>query len=106
MMNYFALNVPPMFEKFYSKFDNIFNEPSQRENFRLYGIGLLLKIKRKNIQSISKHIIDSNYQSMHHFLHDAPWDEKTLNNQRIDLSADRQGCWRIIEQRKAVLMDT
>ena len=105
-MNYFALNVPPMFEKFYSKFDNIFNEPSQRENFRLYGIGLLLKIKRKNIQSISKHIIDSNYQSMHHFLHDAPWDEKTLNNQRIDLSADRQGCWRIIEQRKAVLMDT
>lgn len=84
-MNYFALNVPPMFEKFYIKFDNIFNEPSQRENFRFYGIGLLLEIKRKNIQSISKHIIDSNYQSMHHFLHDAPWDEKALNNQRIGM---------------------
>jgi hypothetical protein len=82
-MNYLTPNIPPMFEKFYNNFDSIFRETSQRENFRLYGTGLLLEIKRKNIQSVCFHIISGNYQSMHHFIHDAPWDEGSLNNQRI-----------------------
>lgn len=83
-MNYLTPSVPSFLEKFYSKFDSVFSEQSQRDEFRLYGTGLLLEIKRKNIQYISKHIIDSNYQSMHHFMHDAPYDEKALNTQRID----------------------
>lgn len=84
-MNYLTPDVPPFLEKYYSKFDNIFKEQSQRDEFRLYGTGLLLEIKRKNIQYISKHIIDSDYQSMHHFMHDSPYDEKALNDQRIDM---------------------
>ena len=40
-MNYLTPNVPEMFEKFYEKFDSIFIETSQRENFRLYGTALL-----------------------------------------------------------------
>lgn len=84
-MEYLTTAIPPMFERFYSKFDKIFREQTQRENFRLYGMGLVLEIKRKNIQYINKHIIDSNYQSMHHFVHDAPWDEGGMNNQRIDI---------------------
>lgn len=84
-MNYLTPNIPEMFEKFYRKFDNLFQESSQRENFRLYGTGLLLEIKRKNIQSLSLHIISGNYQSMHHFTHDAPWNECQLNSQRIEL---------------------
>lgn len=84
-MNYLPPNVPPEFDKFYGKFDSIFSEASQKENFRLYSTGLLLEIKRKNIQSISENIIDSNYQGMHHFMHDAPWDEKELNRQRIQM---------------------
>ena len=84
-MNYLTPDVPPFLEKYYSKFDNIFKEQSQRDEFRLYGTGLLLEIKRKNIQYISKHIIDSKYQSIHHFMHDSPYDEKALNNQRIDM---------------------
>lgn len=84
-MNYLTPNVPEMFEKFYQKFDSLFSEASQRENFRLYGTALLLEIKRKNIQSLSFHIVDSDYQSMHHFIHDAPWDEGRLNSQRIEL---------------------
>jgi len=83
MMNYLTPNVPEMFEKFYQEFDDIFRESSQKENFRLYGTALLLEIKRKNIQSLSCHIIDSNYQSMHHFIHDAPFNENALNDQRI-----------------------
>ena len=84
-MNYLPSTVPPMLDKFYGKFDALFSQPSQKVNFRLYGTGLLLEIKRKNIQSISRHIIDSNYQSMHHFIHDAPWDQKALNRDRIQM---------------------
>ena len=53
-MNYLPPIVPPMLDKFYSKFDFLFSHPSQTVNFRWYGTGLLLEIKRKNIQSISQ----------------------------------------------------
>ena len=84
-MNYLPPTVPPMLDKFYSKFDALFSQSSQTANFRWYGTGLLLEIKRKNIQSISQHIILSNYQSMHHFIHDAPWNHNALNRQRIQM---------------------
>ena len=48
-MNYLTPDVPPFLEKYYSKFDNIFKEQSQRDEFRLYDTGLLLKIKRNSI---------------------------------------------------------
>jgi hypothetical protein len=83
-MNYLTTNVPEMFDKFFSKFDNIFTEQSQKDNFRIYGTALFLEIKRKNIQYMSLHTIGSDYQSEHHFMHDAPWHEQTLNNQRVD----------------------
>jgi len=83
-MNYLTPNVPEMVDKFFTKFDDIFTEQSQKDNFRFYGTGLLLEIKRKNIQYMSLHTIGSNYQSEHHFVHDAPWYEQDLNDQRVD----------------------
>jgi hypothetical protein len=84
-MNFLTPVCHPMFESFYKKFDNIFSEPSQRANFRLYGTGLMLEIKRKNIWYMSEHIIDSDYQPMHHYMHDSPWYENGLNDQRVDI---------------------
>ncbi len=84
-MNFLTPICHPMFESFYKKFDNIFSEPSQRVNFRLYGTGLMLEIKRKNIWYMSEHIIDSDYQPMHHYMHDSPWYENGLNDQRVDI---------------------
>jgi len=83
-MNYLTPDVPEMVDKFFTKFDDIFTEQSQKDNFRFYGTGLLLEIKRKNIQYMSFHTIGSNYQSEHHFIHDAPWSEQDLNDQRVD----------------------
>jgi len=83
-MNYLTPDVPEMVDKFFTKFDNIFSEQSQKDNFRFYGTGLLLEIKRKNIQYMSFHTIGSVYQSEHHFIHDAPWYEQALNNQRVN----------------------
>lgn len=85
MMNFLTPICHPMFENFFEKFDNIFSQPSQRENFRLYGTGLMLEIKRKNIWYISEHIIDWDYQPMHHFMRDAPWGESKLNDQRVEM---------------------
>ena len=82
-MNYLTNRITSELEKYFSKFDNIFKGQSQKDEFRLYGTALLLE--RKNIQCMSKHIVDSNYQSMHHFMHDAPYDDKAINNQRIDM---------------------
>jgi len=76
MMNFLTPTPDPMFETFYKKFDGIFNETSQRENFRLYGSGLMLEIKRKNIWYISEHILETDYQPMHHFMHDSPWERE------------------------------
>ena len=83
-MNYLTPNVPEMVDKFFTKFDDVFSEQSQKDNFRFYGTGLLLEIKRKNIQYMSFHTIGSDYQSEHHFVHDAPWYEQDLNDQRVD----------------------
>jgi len=33
---------------------------------------------------MSLHTIGSNYQSEHHFVHDAPWYEQDLNSQRVN----------------------
>ena len=84
-MNFLTPVRDPMFETFYKKFDNIFNEPSQKENFRLYGTGLMLEIKRKNIWYISEHILEADYQPMHHFMRDSPWGENRLNDQRVEM---------------------
>jgi hypothetical protein len=84
-MNFLTPTRYLMLETFYKKFDNIFRESSQRENFRLYGNGLILEIKRKNIWYMSEHIIDGDYQPMHHFMRDSPWYENTLNDQRLDI---------------------
>jgi hypothetical protein len=85
MMNFLTPVRDPMFETFYKKFDNIFSEPSQKENFRLYGTGLMLEIKRKNIWYINEHILETDYQPMHHFMRDAPWGENRLNDQRVEM---------------------
>ena len=96
-MNFLTPICTPMFEKFYKKFDNIFREPAQRENFRLYGTGLMLEIKRKNIWYITEHIIDWDYQPMHHFMSDAPWQENRLNDQRVDMLDSSDDGYAIID---------
>lgn len=90
-MNYLTYETPAFLEPFFAKFDSVFDRPEPQKYFRLYGTGLLLEIKRKNVQAIDSHIIDGNYQGLHHFISDSPWEEVLLNNQRISwLQSTRQ----------------
>ncbi len=93
-MSYITFETPAFLEPFFAKFDYIFNRREPQTYFRLYGTGVLLEIKRKNVQAIDSHIIDGNYQGLHHFISDAPWDEVSLNHQRLSRlpSARRVGC--------------
>jgi hypothetical protein len=101
MMNFLTPVCHPMFESFYKKFDNIFSEPSQRVNFRLYGTGLMLEIKRKNIWYMN----DSDYQPMHHYMHDSPWYESGLNDQRVDI-LDKNRSTKSCDDGYAIIDDT
>ena len=77
--------MPPCFEKWCAKHDDVFLRQSQREYFRTYLCGLLGESSRKNVAVLASNSIGSSYFNLHHFLHDAPWDAQALNNRRIDL---------------------
>ena len=89
-MNYLTGGTPTFLDPFFAKFDAVFSRAEAQHHFRLYGTGLLLEIKRKNIQAIDSPIINGNYQGLHHFLCDAPWEETSLNSQRIDWLQSRR----------------
>ena len=76
--------IPPSLEKFLGEFKDLFIEP-QFENFKIYPFGLQLELNRINIQTINECRPKSNYNSLHHFSTNSPWDEEKVNNQRIEI---------------------
>ena len=77
--------LPGCFEKYCSKFHDVFTRDSQREYFRAYLAGLLSEAPRKNISVIAASTVGTAYYNLHHFIHDAPWDSEELNTRRIDI---------------------
>ncbi|GAH88537.1 unnamed protein product, partial [marine sediment metagenome] len=52
---------------------------------KIYPFGLQLELKRTNIQTIDECRPKSNYDSLHHFLTNSPWDEEKVNSRRIEI---------------------
>jgi DDE superfamily endonuclease len=77
--------MPPCFEKWCLRYDDIFARQTQRNHYRTYLAGLLRESPRKNIAVLASSTIGANYYNLHHFLHDAPWDAETLNNRRLEI---------------------
>lgn len=77
--------MPERFEKYCSKYDDIFPRATQREHFRTYLSGLLSESARKNISVIAANTVGSSYYNLHHFIHDSPWSADELNDRRIDI---------------------
>lgn len=78
-----AQAMPQCFENWCSKFDKIFSRAKQRKSFRTYLGGLLGETERKNLEQIASNTVNGSYNSLRHFLKQAPWDEEKLNNQRL-----------------------
>jgi len=55
------------------------------KNFKVYPFGLQLELKRTNVQTINECRPKSDYDSLHHFLTNSPWDEEKVNNRRIEI---------------------
>jgi len=83
-------DIPKVPKRFLKKFKKWFTK-KQFKNFKRYISGLLLELKRTNIQTIDAYCIESNYDSLHHFLSNSPWQEEEFNSERIKImQASRQ----------------
>src|ERR1035437_229466 len=73
-------------DAFCTQFDHLFNRHAARTAFRQYLIGFLLpREHHKALTGLASLVPGSKRQSLHHFLHDAPWEVAALNKQRLAL---------------------
>ncbi len=77
--------MPKCFENWCRRFDDLFSRQAQRQGFRMYLGGLLGESERKNLAQIASNTVDGSYNSLRHFLNDAPWEETGLNNRRLEV---------------------
>jgi SRSO17 transposase len=77
--------MPPCFEKWCRRFDDVFSHQAQKKGFRHYLGGLLGESERKNLTQMSNNAVGVVYHQLHHFLTEATWDEKKVNEQRLQV---------------------
>ena len=77
--------MPPCFEKWCAKFDDLWKNQGQKKGFRYYLAGLLGESKRKNITQITDNIIGSSYHNIHHFISKSKWSTFEINERRLKL---------------------
>jgi SRSO17 transposase len=77
--------MPPCFEKWCSRFDNVFTHQAQKKGFRHYLGGLLGESERKNLTQISNNAVGVVYHQLHHFLTEATWDAQKVNERRLQV---------------------
>ena len=77
--------MPPCFDRWCKRFDDIFKTKAQRKEFRHYLGGLLGESERKNLSQIAEDTVDVSYHSLRHFLVRASWGEQEINNRRLEV---------------------
>ena len=77
--------MPPCFEKWCGRFDDVFSNQSQKKGFRHYVGGLLGESERKNLTQISNNSVGVVYHQLHHFLTEATWDSQKVNERRLQV---------------------
>jgi len=77
--------MPPCFEKWCRRFDDIFKTKAEKREFRNYLGGLLGESKRKNLSEIARNSVGVTYHRLHHFLTDARWSAQAVNECRLQV---------------------
>ncbi|MBC6475501.1 MAG: transposase, partial [Hormoscilla sp. GM102CHS1] len=80
-----AQAMPPCFEKWCRRFDDVFSRQAQRREFRNYLGGLLGESERKNISQISKNSVGVSEHKLHHFITESPWSASRVNERRLEI---------------------
>jgi SRSO17 transposase len=86
------------FEEYLKRLSEVIGHSDRREPLRAYITGLLLAGERKSVEPMAAKIdpkhLSMRHQSMHHFVANAPWDEKALIASACDyalLQLERHG---------------
>lgn len=77
--------MPPCFDRWCSRFDDLFNHKAQKRGFRDYLAGLLGESERKNLTKMSDNAVGVVYHRLHHFLTEAPWSATGINERRLEV---------------------
>jgi SRSO17 transposase len=77
--------MPPCFERWCQRFDDVFTHKSQKREFRHYIGGLLGESERKNIFQMAENAYGVSYHRLHHFLTEAPWSSSQINERRLEV---------------------
>jgi SRSO17 transposase len=77
--------MPPCFDRWCQRFDDVFKTQAQRKEFRHYLGGLLGESERKNLSQIAEDTVDVSYHSLRHFLVRASWGEQEINDRRLEV---------------------
>ena len=75
--------MPPCFDRWCQKFDDLFKTKAQKTGFRHYLGGLLGESERKNLTQMADNAYGVTYNRLHHFLTEAPWDLEQVNERRL-----------------------
>ena len=75
--------MPPCFDRWCKRFDDIFSHQAQKREFRNYIGGLLGESERKNLSQMASNAVGVTYHRLHHFLTEAPWDAQQVNERRL-----------------------
>lgn len=77
--------MPPCFDRWCGRFDDLFNHKAQKRGFRHYLGGLLGESERKNLTQMSDNAVGVVYHQLHHFLTEAPWSAVAINERRLQV---------------------
>ncbi len=77
--------MPPCFDKWCQRFDDLLITKAQKREFRQYLGGLLGESERKNVFQMARDAVEVTYHKLHHFLTDAPWSSDKINERRLSV---------------------
>ena len=75
--------MPPCFDRWCKRFDDIWGHQAQKREFRNYIGGLLGESERKNLSQMANNAVGVTYHRLHHFLTEAPWEAQVVNERRL-----------------------
>ncbi|HEY9298122.1 MAG TPA: IS701 family transposase, partial [Phormidium sp.] len=75
--------MPPCFDRWCKRFDDIWTHQAQKREFRHYIGGLLGESERKNLSQMADNAVGVTYHRLHHFLTEAPWSVQEVNERRL-----------------------
>jgi SRSO17 transposase len=77
--------MPPCFDRWCKKFDDLLWTKAQKREFRHYIGGLLGESERKNLSQMASDAVEVTYHKLHHFLTEATWSADKINERRLEV---------------------